>query len=190
VPKIASRKPRKIAVKPNPMGSMEPSRRMVDLGPSTHAPTFADHLLMRLRHLKLHLPVGPFPLLRQRKDESALTATEQGHFPCKFSTLNVTGALGQMVQIYGQIHNRHGTLRFLPWHRIFLFLFEIELASIHPDATLSYWGSTQAAEQAFPAWLVGVLPTVSTPNGSTISPELHDRRRIHLHRRAENRRHL
>lgn len=166
MPHSDPKKPQKTDVKENPMSSMDTSRRMVDLGPITHTPTFADHIRMMLPHLKLHLPPGWFTLLRERKDQATLSATQQERFLCAFSTLNLTGALGQMVQIHGQIHNQHSTLRFLPWHRIFLFLFENELASIHPDVTLPYWDWTQAGEQTFPAWLAGFLPTVSTPTGS------------------------
>ncbi len=68
-----------------------------------------------------------------------------------------------MAQIHSQMHNQHGTLRFLPWHRIFLYLLENELASIHPDVTLPYWDWTQAGEQTFPAWLSGFTPTVTNP---------------------------
>ena len=157
---------KKNAAEANAMGPMEMSRRMVDLGPISHQPTFADHLLMGLARLRVHLPPGWFPLLRERKDQSTLSATEQERFLCAFSTLNITGALGQMVQIHGQMHNQHGTLRFLPWHRIFLFLLENELASIHPDVTLPYWDWTQGAEQSVPSWLAAFLPTVSTPTGS------------------------
>ena len=149
----------------NPMGSMN-MPRIVDLGPITHAVTFADHFSMILSNLKLRLPPGWFTPLKDRKDQSKLTATEQERFLCAFSTLNGTGALGQMVQIHSQIHNQHGTLRFLPWHRIFLYLLENELASIHPDVTLPYWDWTQAGEQTFPAWLAGFTPTVTTPSGS------------------------
>ena len=149
-----------------PAGSMNQFMRVVDLGPITHAVTFADHFSMMAANLKLLLPPGWFPILRERKDQSKLTATEQERFLCAFSTLNITGALGQMIQIHGQMHNQHGTLRFLPWHRIFLYLLENELASIHPDVTLPYWDWTQAAEQTFPAWLAGFTPTVTTPTGN------------------------
>lgn len=150
----------------SPMASMETRGRIVDLGPITHSTTFADHFSMILLRLKLNLPPGWFPLLRQRKDQAKLTSTEQERFLCAFSTLNITGALGQMVQIHSQMHNQHGTLRFLPWHRIFLYLFENEMASIHPDVTLPYWDWTKAGEQAFPAWLASFTPTVSTPSGN------------------------
>ena len=151
---------------PKSMGSMGTSQRIIDRGPITHSETFADHFSMILSRLKLRLPPGWFTLLRDRKDQSKLTATEQERFLCAFSTLNGTGALGQMVQIHSQMHNQHGTLRFLPWHRIFLYLLENELASIHPDVTLPYWDWTQAGEQTFPAWLAGFTPTVTTPSGN------------------------
>jgi tyrosinase len=151
---------------PKSMGSMGTSQRIIDRGPITHSETFADHFSMILARLKLRLPPGWFTLLRERKDQSKLTATEQERFLCAFSTLNGTGALGQMVQVHSQMHNQHGTLRFLPWHRIFLYLFENELASIHPDVTLPYWDWTQAGEQTFPAWLAGFTPTVTTPSGN------------------------
>src|SRR5215467_10993561 len=90
MPLRGSGKPMKSAVKSNPTNSMETSRRIVDLGPITHTPTFADHIRMMLPHLKLHLPPGWFTLLRERKDQAKLSATEQERFLCAFSTLNVT----------------------------------------------------------------------------------------------------
>ncbi len=148
------------------MKSMNPGeemKRAVDLGPITHVTSFADHFSMLLSRLKIELPPGWFPPVKQRKDQAKLTAIERERFLCAFSTLNILGELGQMVQIHSQVHNQHNTLRFLPWHRIFLYLFENELASVHPDVTLPYWDWTQAAEQTFPAWLAGYTPTVTTP---------------------------
>jgi tyrosinase len=79
--------------------------------------------------------------------------------------LNAHGVLGQFVEVGGQpIHHMHHTLRFLPWHRIFLAHLERALRSIHPDVSIPYWDWTQKSEQGFPSWLTGVLPTVVTPS--------------------------
>jgi tyrosinase len=62
----------------------------------------------------------------------------------------------------------HHTLRFLPWHRVFLVRLERALRTVHPDVSIPYWDWTQKAEQNFPAWLSGVLPTVVTPSRTVV----------------------
>jgi tyrosinase len=105
-----------------------------------------------------------FPATYNRQDQASLTAMEQGRFLCAFDVINANGTLGKLVDIHGDMtHQMHGTLRFLPWHRIFLLTFEQALRSIHPDVSIPYWNWTQPAEQNFPTWLSTVLPTVVTP---------------------------
>jgi tyrosinase len=62
------------------------------------------------------------------------------------------------------IHHMHHTLRFLPWHRVFLVRLERAMQAIHPDVSIPYWDWTNPAEQSFPPWLAPVLPTVVTPS--------------------------
>ncbi len=134
--------------------------------------TFANHLSMMSPQLHEILRLPPwlnFLLPYERKDQAKLTATERSRFLCAFDVLNANGTLGQFVEVHGQaIHHMHHTLRFLPWHRIFLVRLERALRAIHPDVSIPYWDWTQRAEQNFPAWLSGVLPTVVTPSRTVV----------------------
>lgn len=129
--------------------------------------TFANHLSMSataLQRLKLP-PWLLFPAVSNRRDQAKLSDSEKQRFLCAFDVLNQTGVLGQFVEVHGQSsHRMHGTLRFLPWHRVYLAKFEQALRSIHPDVTIPYWDWTQAAEQSLPPWLSSVNPTVVTPS--------------------------
>lgn len=137
--------------------------------------TFADmlkHSPELRRHLKL-LPWLLFPATYERKEQAALSELERERFLCAFGVLLANGAFGQLVDIHAQPHQMHGTQRFLPWHRVYLLLFEQALRSIHPDVTLPYWDWTQPSTQAVPAWLAGVTPTSIGYGGSgrTVRPE-------------------
>jgi Common central domain of tyrosinase len=130
--------------------------------------TFAGHLSMIPRGLREILKLPPwlsFLFPYERKDQAKLTTTETSRFLCAFDTLNANGTLGQFVEVHGQpVHRMHHTLRFLPWHRVFLVRFERALQAIHPDVSIPYWEWTNPAEQSFPSWLSAVLPTVVTPS--------------------------
>ena len=56
-----------------------------------------------------------------------------------------------------------GQQRFLPWHRVYLYVLEQRLRQIHPDVTIPYWDWTKPGEQHIPGWLVGLTPTVLIP---------------------------
>jgi Common central domain of tyrosinase len=130
--------------------------------------TFANHLSMLSPSIReiIKFPWWPlFPPTYERKDQAKLSDTEKQRFLCAFNILNQNGNLGQFVEVHSQpVHQMHHTLRFLPWHRIYLVKFEQALRSIHPDVAIPYWDWTQPAEQSIPAWLVGVTPTVVTPS--------------------------
>jgi tyrosinase len=104
-----------------------------------------------------------FPLLCHRKDQAALTETEKSRYICAFNMINNDGTLGQLVDIHSEMHMQHTNARLLPWHRVFLYLFEEALHNYHPDVCVPYWDWTKPEEQHFPDWLTGVLPTVHTP---------------------------
>jgi len=55
---------------------------------------------------------------------------------------------------------QHTNARLLPWHRVFLHLFEEALHNYHPDVCVPYWDWTKESEQKIPDWLAAVLPTV------------------------------
>jgi tyrosinase len=104
-----------------------------------------------------------FPPLCHRKDQAALTEHEKDRYLCAFNMINNDGTLGQLVDIHSQMHMQHTNSRLLPWHRVFLYLFEEALHNYHPDVCVPYWDWTRAEEQHFPDWLAPVLPTVHTP---------------------------
>ena len=104
-----------------------------------------------------------FPPLCHRKDQASLTDTEKSRYICAFNMVNNNGTLGQLVDLHAGMYMQHSNLRLLPWHRIFLLLFEEAMHNYHPDVCIPYWEWTRPEEQHFPAWLAGVLPTVVTP---------------------------
>ncbi|MEZ5833179.1 MAG: tyrosinase family protein [Dongiaceae bacterium] len=104
-----------------------------------------------------------FPAVCRRKDQAALTETEKSRYICAFNMINNDGTLGELVDIHAEMHMQHTNARLLPWHRVFLHLFEEALHNYHPDVCVPYWDWTSPEEQAFPSWLAGVLPTVHTP---------------------------
>jgi len=99
----------------------------------------------------------------KRKDQAALSDTEKSRFICAFNMINNDGTLGQLVDIHHEMHMQHTNARLLPWHRVFVHLFEEALHNYHPDVCVPYWDWSRPEEQHFPDWLVGVLPTVHTP---------------------------
>jgi tyrosinase len=103
-------------------------------------------------------------IVYQRKDQGNLDDNERGRFLCALDVLINNGTYGQLVAIHAQTHYQHGTQRFLPWHRVYLLIFEQALQSIHPDVSIPYWDWTKATEQAIPPWLVNVTPTVPMPS--------------------------
>ena len=112
----------------------------------------------------IEVPPSWFPLVYDRKDQAALSNIEQERFLCAFNTLAANGTLGQFVKIHGELHYHHGTQRFLPWHRVYLFLLDQALKAVHPEVSIPYWNWTAASEQSFPGWLVSETPTVPMPS--------------------------
>jgi tyrosinase len=104
-----------------------------------------------------------FPALCRRKDQADLTDCEKERYICAFNMLNNDGTLGALVDIHHENHAQHTNARLLPWHRVYLYLFEEALHNYHPDVCIPYWDWNQAGQQQIPAWLSGVHPTVQTP---------------------------
>ena len=128
--------------------------------------TFPEMLLELSRTDKLvKLPRWLFPGICCRKSQGALSTIEQQRYICAFNMINADGTLGQLVTLHQGMYMQHGNLYLLPWHRIFLLLFEKALHRYHPDVCVPYWDWTDPDQQDFPAWLSGVLPTVNTAGG-------------------------
>ncbi|MBI1852306.1 MAG: tyrosinase family protein [Planctomycetes bacterium] len=156
---------------PNGSGPAEKHRPMrPDSGSMMKGSTFAEMFrfqIQDLRHLKLP-PWLNLALPTQRKDQAVLNATEQGRFLCAINTLIDNGTYGQLVDIHAEMHMQHTNDRLLPWHRVFLLQLENALRALHPDVSIPYWDWTKASEQAIPAWLTGVTPTVTTPTRTLV----------------------
>jgi tyrosinase len=127
--------------------------------------SFVDMILMLDPEIfrRLKWPPHWFLMTYPRKNQAELTELEQQRFLCAYQTLLGNGTLGQLVKIHSEVHYQHGSQRFLPWHRIYLIMLEHALQSVHPDVAIPYWDWTNPAEQAVPAWLAGVTPTVPMP---------------------------
>lgn len=125
--------------------------------------TFAKMVQENQRFVHLKDLQWLFPPICHRKDQAALTDTEKTRYLCAFEMINNDGTLGQLVDIHSQMHMQHTNARLLPWHRVFVNLFEEALHNYHPDVCVPYWDWTKAEEQHVPDWLATVLPTVHTP---------------------------
>jgi len=129
-------------------------------------PTFPEMLLQMAKENRLiKLPEWLFQPVCCRKSQAALTTTEQERYICAFNMINSDGTLGQLVTTHQGMYMQHCNLYLLPWHRIFLMLFEKALHRYHPDVCIPYWDWTDPDQQTFPSWLSGVLPTVNTAGG-------------------------
>jgi len=104
-----------------------------------------------------------FPPICYRKDQASLTEIERSRYICAFNMINNDGTLGELVDIHHGFYGQHTNPLLLPWHRIFLMLFEEALHNYHPDVCIPYWDWTRPEEQSFPDWLLGVHPDVHTP---------------------------
>src|SRR5678815_1732761 len=113
--------------------------------------TFVD--MLRGQRKWLHNPKAwdwCFPKLCHRKDQASMTDTERSRFLCAFELINADGTLGQLVDIHAQDHMQHTSDRLLPWHRVFLLLFEEAMHHYHPDVCIPYWDWTRPEEQKIP----------------------------------------
>lgn len=149
-------------------------------GLPAHGPmptTFADVLRARTGIML----AAPAPAAAgQRKDQAALTDEEKQRFVDALDALNLpdqTGVsgYGRLVAIHSDTSHRihsmggpdpasdPGQQRFLPWHRVYLYEFELLLQGVHPEITIPYWDWTNPTEQAVPDWLRTVRPTVNIP---------------------------
>lgn len=126
--------------------------------------TFAKMVKANLRAIPNLKDLGwLFPAICERKDQMAMTDTEKSRYLCAFNMINSDGTLGQFLDFHAEMHMQHTNARLLPWHRVFLYLFEEALHNYHPDVCVPYWDWTKPDGQHFPDWLTGVLPTVVTP---------------------------
>jgi len=96
--------------------------------------------------------------LRNRKNVENLTAAQLKTLRDAFGAVEALGddrGYGHWAGIHGlplPMYCQHGTRLFLPWHRAYLYFFELALRDQTPDGVLTWWDWTSAASQS------GVLP--------------------------------
>jgi tyrosinase len=128
----------------------------------------------RQRQFITHLPPAMrAATLTTRTSEAGLTAVDQQSFINAYSQLINSGFITDCVGIHADMsHMMHGSMgpvgaqRFLPWHRVFLHVFEQHLQAINPALTIPYWDWT--TDQQVPDWLQSYTPTVTGATGNTI----------------------
>jgi tyrosinase len=148
--------------------------------PAMDMPTTFAGLLQARTGVVIGPPAPTAAAPPPRVDQAALSDTDKQRFIDAVDALNLpdqTGisAFGRLAAIHADMtaHRMHamggdpatdpGQQRFLPWHRVYLFVFEQLLQTVHPEITIPYWDWTNPDEQAVPDWLVGVRPTVNIP---------------------------
>jgi tyrosinase len=108
-------------------------------------------------------------LSKPRKNQAALTAIERDAFNQALQAALADGSYDPFPTIHSQPHMMHGfmgpmgALRFLPWHRAFLYQFEQMLQSHVPGVAIPYWD--WANDPTLPAWLY-------LPPGVTRGPDI------------------
>jgi len=107
----------------------------------------------------------------ERVDESTMKDGEHEKFVTAFKSLINAGLFGPLVGIHSDhnynMHSQDGLLglnRFLPWHRVYLHIFENALQKFDPDVTIPYWDWTK--NRQFPHWLEDFKPHVMAPDFS------------------------
>src|SRR5260370_18160311 len=106
---------------------------------------------------------APLPVMRKGAD--ALSAQEQQVFKSAVTKAIADGTYSRLVHIHADMsHDMHtmpgmpaGTLRFLPWHRLFLVTFEQAMRAFEPTFFLPHWRWMD--QTRLPAWIPAFNPT-------------------------------
>lgn len=154
----------------------------------THAKTHAQHTVRAPRsafpaHARLfahHVPATTAPVPVIRKNAATLTKAEQDVFKNAITKAIKDGIYARLVQIHADMmHDMHtmpvmpaGTMRFLPWHRLFLIKFEQTMRSFEPSFSLPHWRWMD--QKNIPDWLQSFKPngTKRDPGGDPQAPRL------------------
>ncbi len=89
--------------------------------------------------------------LRHRKNVEQLSAGQLATLRKAFAAVQAIGddrGYGHWAGIHGlplPMHCQHGTRLFLPWHRAYLYFFELALRDQVPEAALTWWDWTSPA---------------------------------------------
>lgn len=119
-----------------------------------HARLFSDHVFAA---------VAPAPIVRKSAD--SLSVPEQTVFKSAVTKAIADGIYSKLVQVHADMsHDMHtmngmpaGTTRFLPWHRMYLIVFERALRAFEPTFCVPHWRWVDQTD--IPAWLKSFLPT-------------------------------
>lgn len=110
-----------------------------------------------------------------RKSADALTAQEQQVFKSAVTKAIADGTYSRLVNIHADMaHDMHtmrgmpaGTLRFLPWHRLYLVNFEQALRMFESTFFIPHWRWMD--QSSLPSWMVAFKPAgVVDQNGDPI----------------------
>jgi tyrosinase len=92
--------------------------------------------------------------LRHRKSVDSLTPAQLDTLRHAFAAVQAIGddrGYGHWAGLHGlplPMYCQHGTRLFLPWHRAYLYFFELALRDQVPEAVLAWWDWTSAASHA------------------------------------------
>ena len=143
-----------------------------------YARVFSTHLLdsqpaTQLTSALEAAVASPAPVFRKSAD--ALTQAEQDVFKSAVTKAIADGSYSRLVDIHADMtHDMHtmsgmpaGTLRFLPWHRVYLVKFEQAMRAFEPTFALPYWRWMDQTD--IPAWMQNFKPSgVTDANGNSI----------------------
>src|SRR5262249_17342236 len=107
-------------------------------------------------------------LSKPRKNQATLTPQQQSDFNKALSAAISAGTYATMAAIHTGPHMMHGfmgplgALRFLPWHRAYLYEMEQLLQTYVPGVTIPYWD--WANDHTLPSWVL-------LPSGVTRGPD-------------------
>lgn len=104
-------------------------------------------------------PRAKWPSRLIRQDETTLATAQQRQFIDAYRILIDTGALERFIVIHSNMaYGQHLPGTFLPWHRVFIYLFEQYMQAYAPGVGLPYWDWTR--RRAVPPWLIDFRPQV------------------------------
>jgi tyrosinase len=120
-------------------------------------------------------PPSLVPIPSLRKSADALTPREQQVFKDVVTKAIADGIYSRLVRIHADMtHDMHtmpgmpaGTLRFLPWHRLYLVKFEQAMRAFDSGFVVPYWRWMDA--NSIPAWMTSFKPSgITDANGKPI----------------------
>src|SRR5260370_8481457 len=125
---------------------------------------FPAHARLFSAHVEAAGAAAAAPLPVMRKGADALSAQEQQVFKSAVTKAIADGTYSRLVHIHADMsHDMHtmpgmpaGTLRFLPWHRLFLVTFEQAMRAFEPTFFLPHCRWMHST--TLPPWTPSVKP--------------------------------